>query len=200
LALQANNIDVNRTQMLKTCNTLAVTKDFTSAQQLYDSIPPADDYQYLHAGIYLAARAGNSKKAQTLFNRLKVVGGLDNKDIRNLLLSYAEEGHSREVVRVFDEYFPKNDQEQRLNEPNVHHYSIAMLAHARDGDSDAVITWLKDMQRTGVQPNNYIFSTTIQAFSKNNDLQGLSDVFSKMRKVGANTVHPTTVYFCRSSC
>jgi pentatricopeptide repeat protein len=43
--------------------------------------------------------------------------------------------------------------------PTVHHYSVAMLAHARNGDVDAVITWLEDMQRSGVQLNgNYTFT------------------------------------------
>ena len=183
--LQANNIAVNRRQILKTSNILAATKDLTTAQQLYDSIPPTEDYQYIHTGIYLAAREGNSKQAQTLFDKLKARGEFDKRDIRNLLLSYAEEGRVRDIVQVFDEYFPKNDEGRRLNQPDAHHYSIAMLAHARDGDSDAVIAWLEDMQRSGVQPNNYTFTSVIQAFSKTNDLQGISDVFSKMRKLGA---------------
>ena len=183
--LQANDIAVNRRQVLKTSSSLAVTKEFTTAQQLYDSIPPSDDYQYIHTGIYLAARAGNSRQAQTLFDKLKARGDVDKRDIRNLLLSYAEEGNVREIFRVFDEFFPKNDQGERLNQPNAHHYSIAMLTHARDGDFDAVIAWLEDMQRSGLQPNNYTFTTVIQAFSKTNDLQSLSDVFSKMRKLGA---------------
>jgi pentatricopeptide repeat-containing protein PET309 len=183
--LQANNIAVNRKHILKTSSSLAVTKDITNAQKLYDSIPPSDDYHYIHTGIYLAARAGDSKQAQTLFDKLKARGEVDKRDIRNLLLAYAEAGHVRDVFRVFDEYFPKNDEGQRFNQPDVHHYSTAMLAHARDGDFDAVITWLEDMQLSGLQPNSYTFTTVVQAFSKTSDLQSLSDVFSKMRKLGA---------------
>ena len=183
--LQANNIAVSRKQLLQTCNALAVTKNLTTAQKLYDSIPPTNDYQYIHTGIYLAARGGNSNRAQTLFGQLKAQGDLDKRDIRNLLISYAKKGQVREILQVFNEYFPKDEQGQRLNQPNAHHYSIAMLAHARAGDVDAVISWLEDMQRSEVQPNNYTFTSVIQAFSKTSDLQGLSDVFSKMRKLGA---------------
>ena len=183
--LQANGIAVNRKQILRACNSLAVINDVRSAQRLYDSIPPNDDYRYIHTGIYLAARAGNSKQAQTLFDKLKAQGLADKRDIRNLLLSYAEEGHGREIFRVFDEHFPKNEEGIRLNHPDVQHYSTAMLAHARVGDFDAVLTWLEDMQRSGLKPNNYTFSTVIQAFSKTSHLQGISDVFSRMRKLGA---------------
>jgi hypothetical protein len=49
--LQANNIAVNRKQILKTFKSLAVTKDFTNAQKLYDTIPSSDDYQYIHTFI-----------------------------------------------------------------------------------------------------------------------------------------------------
>ena len=183
--LQANDIPVNRKHILKTSSSLAFTKDFTNAQKLFDSIPPSDDYQYIRAGIYLAARAGNYKQAQTLFDRLKAQGDVDKRDIKNLLLAYAEGGHVREVFRVFDEYFPKNDEGQRLNQPDQQHYTIAMLAHARDGDFDAVMTWLEDMQLSGLRPNSYTFTTVIQAFSKTSDLQSISDIFSKMRKLGA---------------
>jgi pentatricopeptide repeat-containing protein PET309 len=182
--LKANNIGVSRKQLLRASNALAVTKEFTAAQILYDSISPTDDYQYIHSGIYLAARRGDSKQAQTLFDKLKTKGSVDKRDIKNLLLSYAEEGNVREIYRVFDEYFPKNDQGQRLNQPNIQHYSIAMLAHARDGDLTAVTAWLEDMQRSEVQPNTYTFTSMIQALSKTNDLQGLSNVFSRMRKLG----------------
>jgi pentatricopeptide repeat-containing protein PET309 len=180
--LQTNNIALNRELMLKTVNNLAVNKTFVAAQYLYDSIPPADDYRYLHTGIYLAARQGNSKQAQTIFNKLKTRGSVDQRDVRNLLLSYAEEGKHREIIQVFDEYFPKNDQGKRLNQPTVHHYTIPMLALARQGDFDAVSAWLDD---SGVQPNNFTFTSMIQAFPKTYDLQSLSDVFSRMRKLGA---------------
>jgi pentatricopeptide repeat-containing protein PET309 len=183
--LQANEIAIKRKHILKTCSSLAVIKDIEAAQKLYDSIPPSGDYQYIHTGIYLAARACNSKRAQTLFDILKARGEVDRRDIRNLLFSYAEEGNIREVFRVFEEYFPKSDEGQRLNQPNAHHYAVAMLAHAREGDFDGVITWLEDMQRSELQPNNYTISAVIQAFPKSNDLQGLSDVFTKMRKLGA---------------
>ena len=183
--LRANNIAISRKLMLKTCKAFAIAKDFTTAQQLYDSIPTTNDHQYIQTGIYLAARRGNSQQAQALFDGLKARGELDTRDVANLLLSHAERGRIREIRQVFDEYFPKNDQEQRLNEPNAYHYSIAMLAHARDGDFEGVTSWLEDMQRSGVQPNSYTFTSMIQAFSKIHDLQGLSDVFSQMRKLGA---------------
>lgn len=183
--LRANNIALSRKLMLKTCKAFAVAKDFTTAQQLYDSIPATDDQQYVQTGIYLAARRGNSQQAQTLFDGLKARGDLDTRAIANLLLSHVKRGRIREIRQVFDEYFPKNDEGQRLNQPNAYHYSIAMLAHARDGDFEGVTAWLEDMQRSGVQPNSYTFTGMIQAFSKINDLQGLSDIFSQMRKLGA---------------
>ena len=183
--LRANNIAISRKLILKTCKAFSITKDFTAAQELYDSIQPTEDYQYIQTGIYLAARRGNSQQAQTLFDGLKARGDLDTRDIANLLLSHVERGRVREIRQVFDEYFPKNEQGQRLNQPNAYHYSIAMLAHARDGDYEAVTAWLEDMQRSGVQPNSYTFTSMIQAFSKINDLQNLSDVFSQMRKLGA---------------
>ena len=183
--LRANNIAVSRKQILKTSRALVAAKHFIIAQKLYDSIPSTDDYQYIHTGIYLAARKGDSRQAQTLVDRLKARGDLDAQDIANLLLSHVEKGRIREISQIFDEFFPKNDQGKRLNQPNTYHYSIAMLAHARNGDFEAVIAWLEDMQRSGVQPNNYTFTSVIQAFSKIHDLQGLSDVFSQMRKLGA---------------
>ena len=183
--LRANNIAISRKQILMTSKALAVAKDLTAAQKLYDSITPTDEHRYIHTGIYLAARKGDSKQARTLVDILKARGDLDTRDIANLLLSYAERGRIRDIFQVFDEFFPKNDQGQRLNQPNAFHYSIAMLTHARNGDFEAVIDWLQDMECSGVQPNSYTFTSVIQAFSKIHNLQGLSDVFSQMRKLGA---------------
>ena len=183
--LRAHRIALSPKLVLKTCKAFAAAKNFTTAQQLYDSIPATDDHQYVQTGIYLAARRGNSQQAQTLFDGLKARGDLDTRDISNLLFSHVETGRTREIRQLFNEHFPKNDQGQRLNHPNAYHYSIAMLAHARDGDFEGVTTWLEDMQCSGVQPNNYTFTSLIQALSKLNDLQGLSDVFSQMRKLGA---------------
>ena len=181
--LQANSIPFNTDQILKICLNLSHTK---TAQKLYDSIPPSGHNRYIHTGLYLAANLGNSKQAQALFDKLKARGEVDELDIRSLLLLYAKRGHVREILRVFDEYFPKNAEKQRLNTPHAHHYSFALLAHERAGDFDGVITWLEDMQRSGWQPNHYNFISVIRAYiSKNNDLQGLSNVFSKMRKMGA---------------
>ena len=146
-------------------------------------IPPSDNYQYIHTGIYLAAKSGNFKQAQTLFDKLKARGDVAKRDIRNLLLAYAKGGHVRKTLPVFDEYY---DEGQRLNQPDLQHYSIAMLAHARDGNFDGVITWLEDMQRSGLRPNSYTFTSMIRAYSsKTKDLQSISGVFSKMRKLGA---------------
>ena len=185
MELRINSIGISRKLILKTCKSFVATKDFATAQQLYDSIPVTDDHQYVQTGIYLAARRGNSQQAQILFEELKARGDLDSRDISNLLLSHAERGGIQEIRKVFDEHFPKNDEGQRLNYPNAYHYSIAMLAHARDGDFEAVTAWLEDMQRSGVQPNSYTFTAMVQAFAKINDLRGLSDVFSQMRKLGA---------------
>ena len=192
--LQANNIPVTQNKILKTIHSLvATTKDVINAQKLYGSIPPSDDYRYIHAGIHLAGRTGNFKQAQAFFDKLKARGQVNKKHISDVLLSYAVGGHVREVFRLFDECFPKNDAGQRLNRPDNHHYSIALLAHtranarnARDGDFDAVITLVEDMQRSGLQPDNVTFGSAIRACSfKTKDLQGLSDVFSMMRKLGA---------------
>ena len=189
---QANNIAVSRNKILTTSISFVIAKDITNAQKLYDSIPPSNDNKYIRTGINLAAKAGNYKQVQTLFDILKAQGDVEKQEIASLLLSYAEGGHVQEILRVFDEYFPKNDEGKRLNQPDVHHYSIAMHAHARNGDCGAVNTWLEDMQRSGLQPNIYIFSTLIQAYSKTNDLQGILDVFSKMQKLG---VKPTAAIY-----
>lgn len=182
--LREHNIAISRLLMLKTCRAFAVVKDFASAQKLYDSIPATEDRQYIQTGLYIAARRGNSPQAQKFFDGLKARGDLDAAAIANLLLLHAQRGRIREIHQVFDEYFPKNDQEQRLNEPNAYHYSIAMLAHAREGDFKGVTNWLEDMRRSGVQPNSYTFTSMIQALSRVNDLPALADVFSQMRKLG----------------
>ena len=183
--LRENSIAISRKLILKTCRSFSITKDFNAAQELYESIPPTDDHQYIQTGIYLAARRGNPYQAQTLFDGLKARGDLDTRDVANMLLAYAERGRIRDIRRLFDECFPKNDEGQRLNQPNDYHYSIAMLAHARDGDSEGVSAWLEDMQRCGVQPTSRTFTSMIQVFSKIHDLQGLSDVFTRMRNLGA---------------
>ena len=192
--LQANNIDVSlsHNQKLQKTRNLLTTNDITTAQQLYDSIPLSDDYEYIYTGLYLAARAGNSKRAQSLFDKLKARGEANKRDIKNLLLSYAGGGDVREIYRVFNKNFPEDDEGRRLNEPGVQHYSVAILAHARVGDFDAVISWLNDMERSGLQPNAYIFGLVIHASSKTNDLQGLWNVIYKMRKLGAEP--DVTVY------
>ena len=184
--LQANNIPIKPLQILDFC---FLSKDPThtkTVQKLYNSIPLSDHYQHIHTGIYLAAKLGNSKQAQALFDKLKSRDDLETRDIKNLLLSYAKGGHVREILRVMDEFYPKNDEGQRPNVPYARIYSIAMLAHAEDQDFDGVITWLEEMQRSGFQPDHYAFTAVIRAYiSKNNDLQGLSDVFCKMRNLGA---------------
>ena len=179
--LQANNIGVSRNQILLKTGRLLSTKEITTAPELHHSIRT-----YIRHKLKASAWAGNSKQAQSFFDKLKARGEVDRRDIENLLFSYAEDGNRNvpEVYRVFDEYFPKNDEGRRLNDPDVYHYSAAMLAHARVEDFDAVITWLKDMERSGLRPNRHTFSTVIQALSKTNNLQGVSDVFYKMRKLG----------------
>ena len=190
--LQANQFTFNPKQILNICYSLSHTLGIITAQKLYDSIPPSDDCQYFHTGIYLAAKVGNSKQAQALFDKLKARGVVDKLDIRNLMLSYAKGGHVREIRRVFDEYYPKNDEGQRLDVPFAH-YSVAINAHAWDGDLDAVIIWLEDMQRSGLQLDDDTFTTIIQAYiSGINDSQGLLDVFPKMRKLGMK--HDLTTY------
>ena len=188
--LEANNVGVSLSlnQLPQKTESLLLTNDITTAEKLYDC-------QYIHTGIYLAAGAGNSKHAQTLFDKLKARGEIDKRDIKNLLFSYAEEGNLREVYRVFDECFPKNDEGRRLNEPDVHHYSVAILANARVGDFDAVITWLKDMKRSGLRFNNfYAFPTVIRALSKTNNLEDVLVVFYKMRKLGMKSnIHVYTI-------
>ena len=73
--LQANNIPVTQNKILKTIHSLvATTKDVINAQKLYGSIPPSDDYRYIHAGIHLAGRTGNFKQAQAFFDKLKARG------------------------------------------------------------------------------------------------------------------------------
>ena len=183
--LQENNIPVPRWKLLEITNSLVAAKDITNAQKLYDSIPPTNHNKYIYTGIDLAARAGDFKQAQTLFDILKARGDVSKQDEGSLLLSYANGGQVREILRVFDEFFPKNDEGKRLNQPNVHHYSTALLAHARNGDCSAVITWLEEMQRSGLLPDCYTFTAVIQAYTKTNDLQGLLDIFSKMQKMGA---------------
>ena len=184
--LQANNIFLNPIKILKICSKLSNNGSFKAAQKLYDSIPPFHDYRYLIIGVYIAANLGNSKQAQALFDKLKARGDVDKCNIKYLLLSYAKGGHVREVLRAIDEYYPKNDEGKRLNAPSAQIYEIAIVAQARDQDFDGVITWLEEMQRSGLQPDHYTSLAVIRAYiSKNNDLQGLSEVFSKMRKLGA---------------
>ena len=190
--MQANEFPINSNQILKLCWSLSHTGTvgITAIQKLYDSIPPYDGYRYIHTGIYLAGRLGNSKQAQALFDKLKARGPVDRVDVRNLILSYASGGHFREVRRLFDEYYPKND-ERRLDVPFAY-YSLAIHAHARDGDLDAVITWLEDMQLSGLQFDEYSFTSIIQAYiSKNDDCQSLLDCFSKIRRLGVKLNHAT---------
>ena len=111
--LQANNIPVTQNKILKTIHSLvATTKDVINAQKLYGSIPPSDEYRYIHAGIHLAGRTGNFKQAQAFFDKLKARGQVNKKHISDVLLSYAVGGHVREVFRLFDECFPKMMQDK----------------------------------------------------------------------------------------
>jgi pentatricopeptide repeat protein len=178
--LQANQIAVNRRQLLKTSYLLS-TNDITTAQQLYHSIPPTNDYEYIHTGLYLAARAGNSKQAQTLFDNLKARGEVDKRDITYLLLSYAEEGDVREVYRVFNENFPKNDEGRRLNEPNVHKEEQAnpslsldsvnvlpkiISAFLRQGNKVQAREIYDHMIKQGIQPSSVTYGKFVISYWK----------------------------------
>ncbi|KAJ7241946.1 hypothetical protein B0H12DRAFT_1236895 [Mycena haematopus] len=176
---------------------LARDNMYTEAHTLYASIEQERTYEYLFTGLYLYAHEGQEKWAVEYFDRLSTSGWTNSRTILMLMYVYATQGQTQRTLEVFQEFFPEDENGVPTNSPEVSHFAVGILAHARRGedDSSGIDSWVKTMTRAGLKPDIYVLTTILKNFALRGDLESIARGLDRMRAQGhpPNVVTYTTV-------
>ncbi|KAF8165575.1 hypothetical protein B0H34DRAFT_793947 [Crassisporium funariophilum] len=189
---RVQKLKINEKILLNISCRLAAAKKIPEAKELFGSVTPSSERHYIAAALYIAARQGHDFDAQNFMIHLEENGVAGTHDIANLMLSFAVQGRSQEVQRLFNDYFPRKPDGGRYNEPNAVHFNIAMYSAALKGDVKELNAWLDDMQDCSIQPDVHGFSNVLQTFAKVGDVKSVSATFTQMRRLG---VQPNNVTY-----
>ncbi|KAF7301943.1 hypothetical protein MIND_00760400 [Mycena indigotica] len=191
LEMRRQHLDAAPHMQLFLVRALAREHCFAEAQQLFSSLPRERRFDYFFTGLYLNAHEGLETAALDYFNRIADAGWMTSKVVVQLMYVYAIQGHTKETVHVFQEYFPEDDDGVPSNNPTLEHFGVGLLAHAQSGDYTGTRFWLELMRRLGLEPDAYVFSTILKTFALQGDLDSISVVLDQMRQAGCRPNHVT---------
>ncbi|KAJ6515561.1 hypothetical protein C8R45DRAFT_212113 [Mycena sanguinolenta] len=170
---------------------------YTEAHTLYASIEQEKTYDYLYTGLYLYAHEGQEKWALEYFDRISASGWTNSRTIMMLMYAYATQGQTQKTLEVFQQFFPEDENGVPTNSPEVAHFAVGILAHAQRGedDSSGIDSWVQTMNRAGLKPDVYVFTTILKNFALRGDLDSIARGLDRMRAQGhpPNVVTYTTV-------
>ncbi|KDR83998.1 hypothetical protein GALMADRAFT_133376 [Galerina marginata CBS 339.88] len=184
-AVKSRGFEISDLSVLTTCQGLASSRyDVSTAQKLFDTLPPLSIEKYTRVKLFLAGRKADPLAAKEIVETRRMENTLNEGDISNALYSLAIRGRIKEVQDMFDEYFPMDASGHRTGKPNIFHYTNAVLAHVQVGDTRGLGIWLEDMAKSGVEPNIQFFTTLISIYRQQGDVRGAFAAFEIMRTAG----------------
>ncbi|KAJ3516279.1 hypothetical protein NLJ89_g1229 [Agrocybe chaxingu] len=178
------HIKIKSDDLLGICSKLATAGDVRTAQNLFDTIEPEQANLYSKVRLLLASRAGDVRTLERVLEQRENLGINRLSDNTNALYGLAVAGETSKFRALFEHVFSRRPDGQRIKNPNIIHYSMAILAHSVKGVVDGLDFWLEDMRREGVRPNVKFFSSLIQVYRKRGDDRAVLAVVKTMRNAG----------------
>ncbi|KAG5352419.1 hypothetical protein C0989_002383 [Termitomyces sp. Mn162] len=196
LEMQQLDLNVDRKYKFMIIRSLAQrTPTMSSAIALYKSIPPNSEHDlfYYQLGLHLYARQGDVEAFQGCFDKICAVAEPSADEIASLIHGHGMAGNAEAAEDVFKGFFPVDENGNRMNSPRITHYAAVINAHARKGaDQKALSFWLNDLSKAGLAPNEFIFTSIINAFATVGDFESAMAVLDQMRRAG---VRPNAVTY-----
>ena len=168
---------------------------FELANSLFRSLPPKrNKYKYYAStGLYLFAHQGDVTRALEHWVQLDDNGWISLADMTMLLQVYAVQGDVKEVVRLFDKYFPKpTDDIVSQYTPTISHYTIVIFAYAQRSEFEGMNVWLEKMAAAGITPDEYVYTAIVKSFAMRGEVEALSAVLDQMRSAG---MQPSVIHY-----
>ncbi|CAA7260086.1 unnamed protein product [Cyclocybe aegerita] len=178
------HMKIQSDDLLEICSKLATAGDVRTAQNIFTTIEPEQGNMYSRVRLLLASRAGDVRTLERVLEQRENLGINRLSDNTNALYGLAVAGETRKFRALFEHVFSRRADGQRVKNPNIVHYSMAILAHSVKGVVDGLDFWLEDMQREGVRPNVKFFSSLIQVYRKRGDDRAVLAVVKTMRNAG----------------
>lgn len=140
---------------------------------------------HVSTGLYLFAHQGDVKRTQQYWNQLQENGWVSTADIAMLLQANAVHGNTREVVRLFHEFFPPpTDNFHPPYLATIVHYTVVIYAHARRCDFEGMNAWLETMSKAGITPDEYVYNVILKSFAQRGEVDSVAALLDQMRSAG----------------
>lgn len=173
---------------------------YTQANAIYASMEPihgtdAEKRSYLQTGLYLHAHQGDVDGAEECFSRLSSVGNIRPEDMALIMHASAENGDTKRVLELFDNFFQQEYPGPTRVEPNVYHFSTVIYAYARRDDFDGMSEWFSRMISSGFTPNTTVYNIVMNSFAERGEVEGMHALLEQMRSrhIPPNLVTYTTM-------
>ncbi|TFK68184.1 hypothetical protein BDN72DRAFT_842094 [Pluteus cervinus] len=191
--MQQERLFVPVPMMLHLIRCLARDDEFESANLLFTSIPLNTKARYqVCTGLYLYAQQGDPARASSFFEYLRLQNWITSYDIAQLMCSFAVQGRTDEVLRIFTEYFPHDKPEEHKYQLDSHHFVHVLSSYAREGKMCDVDSWLEKMVDSGHPPDVYVYTILMQGFARKGDQESVMRLLDQMQREG---VCPTVVTY-----
>ncbi|KAF7355590.1 hypothetical protein MSAN_01476200 [Mycena sanguinolenta] len=158
---------------------LARDNMYAEAHTLYASIEQEKTYDYLYTGLYLHAHEGQEKQALEYFDRISASGWTNSRTIM-MLISSPKTRMGCQLIHPRSRTSPSGSWRMR---------------NGGEDDSSGIDSWVQTMNRAGLKPDVYVFTTILKNFALRGDLESIARGLDRMRAQGhpPNVVTYTTV-------
>ncbi|KIK67766.1 hypothetical protein GYMLUDRAFT_81301 [Collybiopsis luxurians FD-317 M1] len=181
--LKKLNVTVPLDTHLRLIRALVKEDTLGLAKDLFSLIPRGTTYKYyLQTALYLFAHCGDHRRAESYFHSLHLQNATNAQDIAMLMHAYGTQGLTERVSIMFDDFFPIQSDGTRANNPEIHHYGVAIYSCAKSGKIDEINRWLEEMVKGGHKLGIVVYNMIMQAFARSGNMSALRGVLEQLKE------------------
>ena len=174
--VKERSLHVSQSAIRKVLNVLMRRRIYTRAVDVLSLVEDKTTEEYWRNKLVVSSHLGDVEGAESSYKELEKLGRIDQRALTSLMTGYANAMRPDDVLRIFEEHFPKVDG-RRQNHKGVRldhiYYSVVTSALARSRRGSQVEDWWQDMKENNIGPEWTVFPNVVLAYAYAGDVPGV---------------------------